>query len=238
MRSQVVWALGCLLVTCASRAQTAPCPLHPSHIVMTSGSYSSQPGVTFQLRHFDAMLVPLGKTAPSCFEKMTVVSRAEIFVSNETLTAIFSEKLEHSDSKIQDFKVENGLSNATLSGKIKHMVPISFSIEGPVTTNGSEIRLDAQKIKADGIPIKAVLGLVGEHLNSVLQLRGMNGIKLEENALSFSPEKVAHLKGHITSVTPSGTGLTLRYGPEHKRSRAALPLAHTPATAMPASTPK
>ena len=195
-------------------AQAVECPAAASHIDMARGSFSSQPGVVFQLRNFHAALVPLGKSAPLCFEKLTVVSRAEIFVSNQVLNVIFSEKLKKSDSKIKDFKVKNGLSSATLSGSITRLIPIHFAVEGPVTTNGTDVRLSADRIKADGIPVKALLAVVGEHLNSVLKMNGMSGVSVEEDALLFSPEKVAHLKGHITQVATSPEGLTLRYGPD------------------------
>ena len=198
-------------------AQKQACPPTASHISITNGTFSSQPGVSFRLKNFNATLVPIGRTAPTCYEKMTVVSHAEIFVSNESLSNIFSEKLQNSQSKIKDFRVENGLSGATLSGKIAHVIPLSFSVEGPVTTNGSEIRLDAKKIKADGIPVKELMHMVGAELNSVLQLKGMSGITIEDNALSFSPEQVAHLKGHIASVTTSAEGLTLLYTSERHK---------------------
>ena len=192
-------------------APASGCPAHPSHIELLSGSFNSQPGVSFRLRHFVANLVPMGKTAPACFQKMTVVSRAEIFVSNESLSKLFTEKLETSDSKIKDFKVSNGTGKVTLSGKIKKLIPIQFSIEGPVTTDGTSLRVEAHSIKADGIPVKALLGLVGEHLSSVLAMKGMPGISVEENSLSFAPEQIAHLKGHIRSVESTATGLILRY---------------------------
>ena len=192
-------------------AQT-PCPSTPSHIVMNSGSFSSQPGVTFTLRHFNASLVPLAKTAPACFQKMTVVSRAEIFVSNETLTHVFAEKLNGTQNKIRNFKVENGIGKVTLSGNITKLIPIAFTIEGPVTTDGTFLLVDASKIKADGIPIKALLAMVGEHLSNILGMKGVNGVTVQGNSLIFSPEAVAHLKGHIQSVETSATGLILRYG--------------------------
>ena len=178
-------------------AQKPACPPPVSRISIADGTFSSQPGVSFRLKHFDATLVPIGKTAPTCYEKITVVSRAEIFVSNESLSNIFSEKLQDSQSKIKNFRVQNGLLGVTLSGEIAHVVPLHFTVEGPVTTNGSEIRLDAKKIKADGIPIQELMHMVGAELGSVLQLKDMSGIVIEDNALSFSPEQVAHLKGHI-----------------------------------------
>ncbi len=192
-------------------AQPGTCPPAASHISIQSGTYASKPGITFHLRNFNATLVPIGKTAPACYQKMTVVSRAEIFVSNESLTQVFAEKLGGGESKIKGFKVENGIGKVTLSGRITKIVPIEFTIEGPVTTDGTSILLDAGKIKADGIPLKALLTMVGEHLNNVLGLKNIPGISVDDNRLSFFPEQIAHLKGHIESVVTSPQGLTLRY---------------------------
>ena len=195
------------------QASANTCPPPISHIVMQSGDFSSQPGVVFRLRHFSATLVPIGKTAPSCYEKMTVVSRAEIFVSNESLTRVFTEKLGAGETKIKGFKVENGVGKVTLSGRITKIIPLDFSIEGPVTTDGTLLLVDASKIKADGIPVKALLAIVGEHLNSIFAMKGVAGVTVKENQLAFSPEQVAHLKGHIQSVETTAQGLTLHYGP-------------------------
>ena len=193
-------------------AQANPCSSQVAHIAMETGSYSSQPGVTFNLRHFMATLVPEGDKAPECYAKVTMVSRAEIFVSNESLTHVFSEKLGRTDSKIKNLKIENGLGKVTLSGSISKLMPIQFTISGAVTTDGTALLLDANQIKADGIPVKALMKMVGEDLGSILGLKGVNGITVEDNRMSFFPEQIAHLRGYISSVQTTNEGLILRYG--------------------------
>ena len=42
----------------------------------------------------------------------------------------------------------------------------------------------------------------------------------EDDALSFSPEQVAHLRGHIASVTTGPEGLTFLYTAQHRRAHA------------------
>ena len=148
-----------------------------------------------------------------CYERTTVVSRAQIFVTNESLGTMFRQKLQKTQSHIKQFEVRNSPSGATLTGVIVKLIPVHFSIEGPVTTDGREIRLTARSIKADGIPIQDVLKLVGAELSSVLQVKGMPGIEVKGSALSFSPESLAHLKGHIRRIETSDQGLTLFYGP-------------------------
>ncbi len=193
-------------------AQKATCPDAPSHIAMESGSYSSQPGVSFALHHFSATLVPLGNTDPMCFQKMTDVAHAEIFVSNESITHMFAKKLGATDSKIRNLTIQHDFGTVKLSGEIVKIIPIKFSIEGPVTTDGTVISMNATKIVADGIPVKLLLTMVGEHLGSMLTFKGVGGVTVDGNVMSFSPEKVAHLKGYLTSVEATPQGLTLHYG--------------------------
>ena len=210
---KTVLSLAALLLRSAFlSAQVNPCSAHVSHIAMETGSYSSQPGVTFDLHHFVATLVPEGSKAPACYAKVTVVSRAEIFVSNESLTQVFAEKLGRTDSKIKNLKIQNGLGKVTLSGSITKLMPISFTISGPVTTDGTALLLDASQIRADGMPVTSLMKMVGENLGAMLGLQGVNGITVEDNRMSFFPEQIAHLRGYISSVKTTNEGLILRYG--------------------------
>ena len=206
-------------------AQQLKCPTGPSHIGMESGQYSSQPGVSFQLRHFSATLVPIGKTLPSCMDKLTEVAHADIFVSNESLTRVFAKKLGTTDSKIRDLRIQHDVGTATLSGEITKVIPIKFSIEGPITTDGTSLSMNVTKIVADGIPVKLLLGMVGEQLGSMLSFKGVGGVVVQGNTLSIFPEKVAHLKGYITSVEATPKGLTLHYG---RKPATLLASAHRP----------
>ena len=191
--------------------QAPPCPSSPSHISIQRGSFSSQPDVTFELRHFVATLVPRSAEAPLCYQKTTVVSHADIFVSNQSLTQVFAGKLGQTDSKIKGLQIENGLDKVSLRGEIVKLIPLKFSVEGPVTTDGNALLLHATKIDADGIPIKALLEIIGDHLSSVMNFQRMEGITVEGDTMAFYPEQIAHLKGHITSVESSPEGLTLHY---------------------------
>lgn len=218
--------LALLLCPPMLHAAVSTCPPPVSHIVIDSGSYSSHPGVVFRLRHFSANLVPMGRTAPSCYAKWTVVSHAEIFVSNDSLTKVFAEKLSAGDTTIKGFQVGNESGKAVLRGRIIKIVPIDFAIEGPVSTDGVSILLNAKTIKADGIPIKALMGIIGDHLNSIFQTNNVPGVTVKENQISFSPELVAHLKGHIQSVEATDAGLILRYSPAPRTTRTNRPAQH------------
>ncbi len=187
-----------------------PCPTE-SAISITRGSFEARPGVRYQLLDFHARLRPKAKSAPLCFERVTLVARGEIFVSSDSLTRLFSQKLEASHSKIKDFAVSHDAKGATLTGSISKLISLHFTIKGPVSTDGRSIRLEAKSIKADGIPVKELLKLVGAELNTVVPVKGIPGIEVGEDYLAFSPAAIANLEGHIAAVSTSSEGLTVRY---------------------------
>ncbi len=200
-----------------AQSQGSPeCPRIDSHINMHAGTFSSQPGVTFDLHPFVAHLVPMSKDAPMCYQALTVVQHAIIFTSNDSLSNIFAAKLRASNSKLHDLRIINGNGTVRLTGSMRELVPIQFSIEGPVTTDGNAIRVDVNTIKADGIPIKLLLDTLGKNLNLLFGSISVPGIIVDGNTLLFRPEYLAHLKGHILSAISTPTGLTLTYGPPAK----------------------
>jgi hypothetical protein len=211
------------LVVCAAplciAAQPVKCPPYPGRINVASGSYSSQPGVTFKLRGFAADMVSPRRSSPLCFVRTAVVERGEVFVSSETLSHVFEQKLEQANSKITDVKIETGDGTARLSGKVKKVVPIPFTIEGPITTDGTVITLEAKKIKADGVPVKLLLEMVGGHVSSLMNASDVTGVKVDGNKLSFDPEKLGHIRGTLTQALTSPHGLTLKYLDVHERNR-------------------
>ncbi len=191
--SRLLLSLLSLVIGFACVAQAPPCPTE-SAISIARGTFEA-------------------KAAPQCYERTTLVSRAEIFVSSESLTRVFADKLQASHSKIRDLTVKHDAEGATLTGSITKILPMHFSIKGPVSTDGNSIRLHAKSVKADGLPIKDLLKLVGAELNSLIPVKGMKGIEIGEDYLSFSPQEVADLEGHIASVRTSDAGLTIRYTP-------------------------
>ena len=88
------WPLSILMVMCLCPATFAQkCPT-TSKLEMTKGEYLWQPGVTFTLQNFLANLVPKGNTSPQCFIKSTEIQHARVYVSTQSLTRLFQEKME------------------------------------------------------------------------------------------------------------------------------------------------
>ena len=222
-------SLAALFICVRLAAQAPLCSPPIGHLDVESGSYSMQPGVTFQLTHFSADLVPEGDSAPLCYGKTSVVSHAEIFASDQSLTNVFTSKLQKDKSKIKNFKVANTERAVTLSGTIKKGVPVNFMISGHIRTDGTAITLHVTSIKADGVPVQGLLELFGKNLSSVMKVNNLKGVSVNENTISFKLEQLAHLKGHITVARNVAGGLMLRYGPGPGEEGSSLSPALNPA---------
>lgn len=68
-----------------------------------------------------------------------MVERGEVFVTSETLSHVCEQDLEQANSKITDVKIETGDGTARPTGKVKEVVPMPFTIEAPITTDGTMI---------------------------------------------------------------------------------------------------
>lgn len=195
-----------LLAPAFAAAKKVHCPAPVTRLAMDKGQYSPMDGVTFDLVHFDASMIARGKTAPLCFQRLTNVHHGDVTVSPQSLSHEFESKMKQSNSKISDFKIETKEHSVAMSGKVKKIIDIPFSIEGPVSTDGESLIFHADHIKAAGIPVKGLLGILGDHLSSLLHSESVKGVVVKDNTIVFQTEQIAHVRGHIASadVTPQG----------------------------------
>ena len=205
-----------------SQAVLAKCPAPVTHIAMTRGDYSPQPGVRFVLLGFDADQVARGKAAPLCYMRMTEIQRGDVLIDPQSLSNEFVSKTAESNSAVHDLKVEIKDNLVDLKGTLKKVIPISFSMEGPVTTDGHVLIFHAKSIKADGIPVKGLLNMLGKHLDTLMQSETVGGVSVQGDTIVFEPEKIAHVRGRISMAEISPQGLALKFSPQERQKTASL----------------
>jgi hypothetical protein len=206
----------------ACRAETIKCPAPVTHIAVENGDYSPQAGVRFVLQDFAANQVARGKASPLCFMRMTDIQHGEVFIDTQSLSREFQSKSSQSGSPVHDLKLEINENGVALKGTLKKLIPISFTMEGPVTTDGRVLIFHASKIKADGIPIKGLLGMLGKHLESMLKSESIGGVTAKGDTIIFEPEKIAHVRGRIASAEVTPQGLSVKFAAQEPRQAAAL----------------
>lgn len=200
----------------ALRADQLRCPAPVTRLEMDSGDYSPMEGVTFGLHNFAANMVVRGKRSPLCFNRTTEIEHGSVLATSESLSRMFQRKTEQSGSNISDVKVELKDGAAHISGKVKKGIDVPFDIEGPISTDGTVLILDAKKIKAEHIPIKGLLSTVGAHLSSLLKSESAEGVQANGNQLIFSPEQISHVRGHISSAQVTAKGLLITFEVQKK----------------------
>lgn len=219
MRISLFIALLCALCASAAAANQR-CPSPVTKMTMEKGQYSPVEGATFNLQDFAANMVARGKTSPLCFQRTTDVQHGQAFISSESLTKLFAQKVQQSDASVSDLKVEIKGDSAHISGKVHKGIDIPFEIEGPISTDGTVLILHTKKIKAEGIPVKGLLGMVGVHLGSLLGSESVDGVVAKDDTLMFQPAKIAYLRGRITSARISTDGLTITFGQPAQQPKA------------------
>jgi hypothetical protein len=207
-----VW-LGLVLIAFAGAAQadTLRCPAKVTTMEMGKGQYSPMPGAVFVLQNFSAAMTSRGNTSPLCYNRMTNISHGQVFISSSSLTHLFEQKIEQSQSKIRDVKVEIKDNLAHLTGTMKKGMDLHFEISGPVSTDGTVLILKAKKISADGIPMKMLMGMLGEHLGNLLGSESVDGVKAEGDTLIFVPALISHVQGRIAKLELTNAGMMLDF---------------------------
>ncbi len=193
-------------------AEPLKCPEPVTRIALAEGQYSPQPGTVFALHDFQANMVARGKSMPLCFARTTEILRGEVFVSSADLGRMFQRKVKQSDSSISDVTIETQPDKVVLKGKVTKLIPIPFTVEGPVTTDGRNLDLHATSVKALGIPVKGLLDALGKELDGIIQSESVNGVSANGDTLVFKPKGISHVDGHIEQVQITKKGLLVRFG--------------------------
>src|SRR5579859_1629412 len=199
-------------------ADNTQCPQPITYLSMDRGEYSSMPGAAIGLQHFAARMVSRGKTQPLCSARTTEIQHGEIFIGTQTIAKVFGQKIKESGSKISDLQVEVKDDELHLKGKVHKGVDISFEVAGPVSTDGTNLKLEAKKVKAEHLPVKALMGMVGVHLSSLLQSE-QQGVVTQGNTLIFEPDKIAHIQGRIAAVRLTSRGINISFAESRPRQR-------------------
>lgn len=201
------------LSTLAFAQQPVKCP-QISHVSISRGEYSPRPGVSFDLLDYAATMVPSSESMPTCMVKINEVEHGQVFASMGALTKVFNTEVSKGQKHtITGIHVRADGRNIAISGTAHKGVPIPFTIKGPIeVVNGELLSLRAMKIDAAGVPIKWLLNAVGLELGNMVGA-GSKGVTVQGDLLLFQLDKLAHMKGHISSARVLNDGLQIDFAP-------------------------
>lgn len=106
-------------------------------------------------------------------------------------------------SPIRNVSVEIEGDRIKQKGKLHKGVGIEFELEGGLSANADgDIVMQADKIKADHVPVKGLLHLFGDDLADLVK-HGGRGMKMEGDDIILMPEAMTpppHIHGRVTPV--------------------------------------
>jgi len=201
-----------VLSTVANGADQPTCPDSASQIEITSGNYSPIEGVTFVLSGFSGRMVPRDKKAPGCLMRVTQVERGRVTVTARSLTKLFQRKTK-ARGNLEDVQVEFKGDHVLLSGKMRNSLPVQFQVEGPISAQGDAIEMHVESIKAEKIPVKGFLNLIGENLSSIVGANSAEGISVKGDTLTFRLEAFGNISGRLKSANIGSNALNVEFQP-------------------------
>jgi len=133
------------------------------------------------------------------------VSSAEIAITPASLaTLLNSYVLTYKDAPIKHLELTVKGEKLVQKGILHKGIDLPFEIEGSLSaTDDGNIRLHADKIKSEHLPVKGLLHLFGEDLSKLLKDRPDRGMQVVGDDIILSPRTLTpapHLQGHVTKV--------------------------------------
>ena len=156
---------------------------------------------------------------------------AEIHMTSSTLTALMNEYVfAYKGAPIKNVAVALESGRLVQRGTIHKGVDLPFELRASLAvTQDGKLRVHADRIKAEHLPIKGLLHFFGEDLEKLIHAAPGRGIQAENDDLILAPSELTpapHIQGRIARVSIDGNSLVLVFDSGH----------HLPALKPPAET--
>lgn len=205
--------------------RTAPPPAltrGPVRVEMKNVYLHVAEGVVLKIRSLRGALMRTASSRPPVFDiRDSFVMRidaGEIAMSTASLTALMNNYVfAYRKAPIKDLEI-----TTDEKGRLEHEgvldkgVDIPFKTKAVIMPNGDgRIRVHAKSIKAAGLPVKGLMGLLGIEMDDMVKLQAGRGIMVDDNDFILDPQWMLpppHLRGSVTSVRIEGDDVVQVFG--------------------------
>ena len=137
------------------------------------------------------------------------IDTAQVALSTASLTALMnSYVLAYEGAPIKNFTMTIKGDRVVQKGKIHKGVDLPFEITGSLSaTEDGKIRVHADKIKAEHVPVKGVLHFFGEDLAKLVNQKAERGMTIEGDDIILTPQALTpppHLSGRVVRAAVEG----------------------------------
>jgi hypothetical protein len=147
--------------------------------------------------------VPVTFDDPDSF--VVAVSKAEVAITPASLTNLMnSYVLAYEGAPIKHVVVTLQGQKLIQKGTIHKGLDLPFEVEGTLSvTEDGNIRVHADKIKAEHVPVKGLLHLFGEDLSKLMKEKSEHGMQVAGDDIILNPRWLTpppHLQGRVIRV--------------------------------------
>ncbi len=193
-----------------------------------AGMLYTKSGIPIKLTHANARirsgLKPAGDGkqsggASNPENDVVLLDSGVVSLSDDSLTKLLREKVK--DKGIEDLKVTTDKGQIKITGKVKKLIAVPMTIEGPATaTSDGKIEMRTKEMKTAKLPIKGLADALGMNVSHVVG--DSKGVKSEGDTIIFDPDELWGLPihGFVTHVSVVQNGIVLHFGaaPQPKKT--------------------
>ena len=191
--------------------------------------------VVLMIHSLRGALLRTAKNRPPIFDdKESFVIRidaGEIAMSTASLTALMNDYVfNYRKAPIKELEIttdEKG--QLEQEGVLDKAVDVPFKVKAVLMpTPDGRIRVHAKSIKAAGLPVKGLMGLLGIEMDDMVKIQAGRGIVVEDNDFILDPQQMLpapRIRGNVTSVRIEGDQVIQVFGSGPAPGRRLLPYA-------------
>jgi len=195
-------------------------------------------GVVLEIHSLRGALLRTVNSRPPVFDiRDSFVMRidaGEIAMSTASLTALMNNYvLNYRKAPIKDLEIttdEKG--RLEQEGVLDKKVDIPFKVKAVIMpTPDGRIRVHATSIKAAGLPVKGLMGLLGIEMDDMVKIQSGRGIVVDGNDFILDPQWMLpppRIRGDVTSVRIEGDKVVQVFGTGPAPGRRLFPYARYP----------
>lgn len=218
-----LWWVICAL--CSSSPQKSVAQQAPSegrvHAEMRNVVYHFTDSVTVHIAQLDGELVPTQAGGMPVFDDASSftlsIRSGTISITTNALADVLNQyALAAADAPIKAIRVTADSGKLKIQGRLHAKGNLPFESEGSLSiTRDGEIRVHTEKVRAEHVPVKGLMDLLGEPISKLIDTRKVRGIRAENDDLILTPSELfppPHINGRLSRISIRGNEIVQEYG--------------------------
>lgn len=195
-------------------------PAEQTYTILNNIFLRVDPEVGVFIKHLEGRMEPKRQGDPIIYGDVrsftTYVARGEMVIDQENITRLQNKyTFNFADTPIKEVSVEFMPGRIRMSGKLKQVIWVNFSMEGALSpTPEGKIILTPDSIKVAGIQMKSLMDLVGLTTSKMISIGSERGLSFVGNNVILDPSNLfppPKMEGRVVGVQVNQGNMSLYF---------------------------